>query len=226
MKVMQAMVNSEIRRGTCRTAGLHTQERQALPVGAQISVFPTEILRRRLHQHGSSAITEDRTRSAVGVIHHRRHLVGSNHYDFLITPALNQSRSRVHREEEPAACSLKVIGKSVRQTQFPDDNGSHRREMVIRRGGRHNHAINLIRVHTGLLQQLLGSLAGHIARSQAFFIEDAPFLHADARHDPLIIRVNHARQLVVVQDVFRNVTADAGDYRIYLLHSEIYFLKK
>ena len=92
--------------------------------------------------------------------------------------------------------------------------------MVIGSSRSQNEAIHFLRVCASLGQQLLDSLAGHIAGTEAFLVEDMALLDTDTGHNPLVVGINHTREFIVVQYIFGYVTTHTGDYCIYLLHNQ------
>ena len=218
MQVVHAVVDGEVGGAAYATAGLQTEEGQTLAVGTEETVFPAQVLGGGFHHHGSSTVAEDGAGGAVGVVHDRRHFVGAAYHNLLVASALHHAGSGIHGKEEAAACSLHINGEGVLHAQASDDDRRRRGEVVVGGGGGHDEAVHFLRVGARFLQQLLHSLAGHVAGAQTFFVKNAALLDADARHDPFVVRIDHARQFVVVEHIFGHVAADARDDSIYLFH--------
>ena len=218
MELVHLVVDGEIRGRASRTAGLHTEEGHALTVGAEVAVFPTEVFGGGLNEHGTGAVTEDGAGGAIGVIDDARHLVGADYDHFLVATALNHGRSHVHGEEETAACGLKVDAEGIFHAQTAYNDARRGGERIVGRGGSENQAFDLLRVGTGLFQQLLNGLARHVRCAQTLFVEDAALFDTDARHDPLVVGVDHTRKFFVVEDVFGHESAHAGDNGIDFFH--------
>ncbi len=120
--------------------------------------------------------------------------------------------------EEAATCSLQIEGESVLQSQLAKNNAGGRREFVIGCGSGNNKRVNGIRISTSLLQKLLGSLAGHVARTQTFLGEDAALLNAHTGGYPFVTGIDHARELLVGEDVVGHIASDTCDYGLDLTH--------
>ena len=81
--------------------------------------------------------------------------------------------------------------------------------MIVGGSGGENERVDFLRVGAGLFEQLLYGLACHIARAETLLVENASLLDADARHDPLIVGLYHAREFVVAQHIFGHVAASS-----------------
>ena len=168
--------------------------------------------------HRARAVAEEDAGVAVGVVDHRRHLVGSDDDDALVASALYHRAGQVERVEESAAGRRRVHGEGVVHPQSPDDDGGRRGKLVVGSSRGDDKRVDGVGIGSRLLQQLACGLASHVARAQPLLGEDAPLLDADARLDPLIGGIDHARQLLVGEDVVGHVAADTGDDSVYLLH--------
>ena len=69
-----------------------------------------------------------------------------------------------------------------------------------------------------------GSLTCHIGSAETLFCEDSALLDSYACHYPLVVGVDHARQLLVCQDVVGHESSNASDDRIDSAHLFSYFV--
>ena len=85
------------------------KERQAFTVSAQIRVLHAHTLfLGSFNEHSASAVAKEHAGSAVLVIDERRHFIGTDNNNFLVSAALYHRRSNVEAIEKSAASSLKV----------------------------------------------------------------------------------------------------------------------
>ena len=202
------------------------QEGQTLAVTAEVAVAAAHALfLRSFHQHGGSAVAEERTGLTVLVVDDGRHLVGTDDDDLLHATALNHHSSLIERIEESATGSPEVERIGILQTELADNDAGGRWKLVVSGRGGDDEGIDGVEVYTRLLYQLLGSFTSHIARAETFLAQDATLLDAHTRHNPLVVGVYHARQFLVREDIVRHVATDAGDYRANLTHVLIQLLR-
>ena len=195
------------------------KEWESLAVGTQIRVLHAySFLLGSLNEHRSGSVAEEYACSAVLIVDERRHLVGTYHDYLLVASALNHCSGNVERIKESAAGCLKIECESVLQSEFAKYYRRCRGELVVGSGSGYNQRINCVGINAGLLQELLGCLAGHVACAETFLGEDVALLDADTCHNPLVTGVYHAREFLVVEDIVGHVSANAGDYCVYLSH--------
>ena len=218
VELVHLVIDGEIRGRASRTAGLHAEEGHALAVGAEVAVFPSEIFGGGFDEHSTCTVTKDRTSGAVGVIDDARHLVGADYDDLFVASALDHGRGDVHGEEESAASGLEIDTEGIFHAQAAHDYARRGGERIVGRGGGENQAFDFLRIGAGLFEQLLNGLACHVGRAETFLVEDAALLDSDARHDPFVVGVDHARKFFVVEDVFGYESAHAGDNGIDFFH--------
>ena len=78
------------------------------------------------------------------------------------------------------------------------------------RCGRHENQIDFARLDLGLLDRLQRRFRRHVA-GRFIFGGHAALFDAGACRDPLVARVDHAREIVIGQNFLRHVTAGAND---------------
>ena len=120
--------------------------------------------------------------------------------------------------EESAASGLEIDTEGIFHAQAAHDYARRGGERIVGRGGGENQAFDFLRIGAGLFEQLLNGLACHVGRAETLLVEDAALLDSDARHDPLVVGVDHTRKFFVVEDVFGHESAHAGDNGIDFFH--------
>ena len=218
VNLVHVVVDGEVRGRAGRTAAFEAEIGQALAVGTEVAVFPTEVFGGAFYQDCAYAVAEDGAGGAVVVVHDAGELVATANDDFLVATALYHGSAHVHGIKEATAGRVEVDAKCVFQSGASDHDARRAGDGHVWRGGGHDEAFDFFGVGARLFEQLLDGFTCHVAGAKAFFVENAAFFDADARHDPLIVGVYHARQFFVVEDVLRNVTTHSGDYCIDFLH--------
>ena len=120
--VVHTVVNGEVGGRAHAASGLHAEEGQALAVGAQYAVAPSEVFGCGFDEHGCGSVAEQGAGGAVGVVDDAGHLLGAAHDDALVASALYHRRGLVHGEDEAAAGAPEVEAEGVGETQAPDDD--------------------------------------------------------------------------------------------------------
>ena len=213
------MVDGEETGRADRTAGFHVEEGESLTVTAEVGVHHADVIFfRTLYQYGSGTVAKEGASLPVLVVGYRRHLVGTDDNDSLHPAALNHHGSMVERKEESATSSPEVKCVGILQPELSQHDAGCRRELIIGGRGGNDDRINGIRVNVCFTYQLLGGLPCHVTGSETLFAEDAAFLDADTRRNPLVIGIYHARQFLVGEDIVWHVTSNTRDYRVDSAH--------
>ena len=157
----------------------------------------------RHQQRRAGAVAEEHAGVAIGPVDHARQDLDADHEHALELPALDERVGDRHAVDEAGARR-----RDVERRALPGDaelllhRHRDRRHRHVGRDGRHDDAVDLLRID---LRRLAGALARlrRQVRRRAPLLEDAPLADAGALGDPLVRRRHHLRQIVVGQHLVR-----------------------
>ncbi len=164
----------------------------------------------RLEHDRARTVTEKHRGGAVLVIHDARKLFGADEQHALEYAGAHHARSDGQPVDEAAARDLDVERGDARDAELRAENARGRRKDVVRRDGRDDDAVEVLRFEARRCERVARRVHGDLAR-RLVGGGDVPLLHPGARGDPLVRRVEHALEVGVGEDPLGHVVPDARD---------------
>jgi hypothetical protein len=167
-----------------------------------------------LDEHGGRAVTEQRAGGAVFVVRHRRHHLGCHHYHLLVHASADVCGGVLQSHDESCACSLHVVAVAGSEAYAMCYYACRGGKAVVGVGRGADYEVDFVKARACAFQQPLHGFDAHVGRTGAFFFKDMALLDSYAGGNPLVVGVDHARQVVVGEYVVRHVGCDACNFRV------------
>ena len=136
-----------------------------------------------------------------------RETLGPDHKGLLVGIEVDERPRLLQSVYEPGAGGLEVEGTGVfAAKEALHDAGRRRERHVVGRGGRKDYETYLIGAHARHLKGCLGRLRRH-GRSRLALLGDVPRVDASVRVYPLVGSVKRCRDVVVGNNLRRQITA-------------------
>ena len=153
------------------------------------------------------AVSEEDARRAVGPVEDARQALRADDERLLVGVEVDESARLLERVDEPRARRLQVEGARVDASEHVlHDAGRGWERGVVGRGGREDDEPYLLGRDLCHLERGLGGLSAHRGRGLAVF-GNVPGVDARVRINPLVARVESGGNVVVRDDLRRQVAA-------------------
>jgi hypothetical protein len=170
------------------------------------------LLRSRLQQHCAGAIPKEHAGGAVLIVDDRSHDVAPNDHDLLMRACADKLRSDGEGISKARACRGEIETPGVLCADAVLHQPGRGREHHVGGYAGKNNQVDLLRIRSGLRQQLLCRFRGQVRSSNSLF-HAMTLADAGARADQLIVGVHHLFQVCVGDHLRRHVAGDAGNLR-------------
>ena len=184
-------------------------------IGAQVggehaAVVHRGLARLRLEDERRRTVAEQHAGGPVLPVEQAREGLGADHQRALVRAGAEELVGRRDAEDEARAHCLQVEGCAADHAEAGLHLRRHRREGVVRRGGRDDEEVDVGRTEAGVAQRGLGR--GERQRRRSLVAAgDVAAGDAGALHDPAVGRVDPLGQFAVADDFLRQAGADAPD---------------
>ena len=157
---------------------------------------------------GAGSVAEEHRGGTILPIGDPAELFGSDHDGVPAVAGFQHGGGYVERVEEARAARHHVESRAAERAYlFLDDAGCGGKAEIVGRGGRHDDEVEVVRGNLRLGQGGSGGLDRHVAGEHAV-VRDMSGSDARVGPDPLIVRVELARERIVVHSVLRNIGCD------------------
>ncbi len=187
------------------------QMRHARAIRANDGVVDAMAVRAGLEQHRAGAVAEQHAGGAVRVVDDRRHLVGADHHDLARLTGTDELRRDGQRIDEARTGRLHIEAADVADSHHVADDVGGGGKHEIRRRGRADQEIDVLRSRRGPLQQAAHRFSRHVRGAEPLPFQDPSLLDAGALGDPGVAGIDHARERLVVEHVGGEVAVYARD---------------
>ena len=178
---------------------------------------PCVRLRLAVEHDGAGAVAEQHAGAAVGPVENARKRLRADHQRARERARFEQAIGRRQRVDEAGAHRLQVEGRAMGDAEL----GLHRhgagRKRVVRRRGREHDEIDRLGIDLGMGERGARRVHRHV-RGPFAGRGDVALVDAGALHDPVVRRVDLARQIAVGEDLRRQIAAAAEDDRSLCRH--------
>ena len=166
---------------------------------------------RPMLQDGStSTVTEEHARVAVGPIHHRTHLFGTDDEHCLMRTGLDESGTNIQGIDKPTAGGLNVKRHGPVSAQFLLHQAGGARERHVRGDGGDDDQVDIGGRDPGGSHRATGRLQCHV-RSCFVGSSDTTLADTGATGDPFIRSLHHPLQLSIAHHPFRHIGTETHD---------------
>lgn len=194
-----------------RASGLHNEVGAARTIRAEVRVKYTFVLLSRLEEYASSAVAEERARSAVGVVGDGGHLLSGKHDDALVAARADVVSSSFESVDEAGASSLHIEGKGVDTARLEGYDRSRRGEVVVSCIRSHDDPVDGGGVDVVAGEEVLDGFDAEEGSTLRGVLEDATLADPDTGHDPLVVGVDHLLEVGIGYLIFREIPSDSRD---------------
>ncbi len=159
---------------------------------------------------GAGAVAEEDAGAAVFPIEDARHGFGADDERGLGLAAADEIVGDGEAINEARADRLNVEGRAARHTEAGLNLGRGRRESLVGRRRGDDDDVDIVGFHAGIIERASRGFKGEIGGGFAF-ARDMAALDAGARHDPGIGGVDHLGQIVIGENLVRQMGAAADN---------------
>ena len=157
----------------------------------------------------TGTIAEKDAAATVAPIYDARKRLRTNHKGFCPLVDLRPAASLLNRIHEPGACGLKIVSAGT----FASKSSLHqtcrgRERGVVGRGSRNDDKAYIIRQHTSRFKRSPSGLCGH-GRGAVILFRYVAGAYACMRVNPLVICVKRLRQVIIRDDLRRQIASCA-----------------
>lgn len=209
--VVLTAINRLVGGRASRATRLHDEVGAARTIRAEVRVEHTFVLLSRLEEYASSAVAEERARSAVGVVGDGGHLLSGKHDDALVAARSDVVSSSFESVDEAGASSLHVEGKGVDTARLEGYDRSRRGEVVVSRIRSHDDPVDGGGVDVVAGEEVLDGFDAEEGSTLRGILEDATLADPDAGHDPLVVGIDHLLEVGIGYLIFREIPSDSRD---------------
>ncbi len=205
-------VHAHERRASDLTSGKRARNAEDVPITAvRVQVRGSDPRHPRRHQHDRAcAVTEQHAGSAVTPVEDARIDLRADDERVARHSRRDHAIGQSERIDESAAHGLDVEGRSARRAELGLEDARRRGKDHVRGGRRDDDEIDVGRRNPrgaeGGPRRMLGEVAGHLRGRR-----DPALADAGARADPRVAGVDALREIVVGEDVRRQITAGPDD---------------